>query len=151
MILDILSNRSAYKIHPRLAKGLLWLDCVDLKKIEEGKHTIDGKKIFAIVQSYETKPAIKGRWEAHRTYTDIQYIIEGQEIIGWRPTLGMKVEERYNKKKDVLFLQGGLKDGNPLAMKSGYFAIFMPGDAHMPTLALGKPSFVKKVVLKIQL
>ena len=35
-----------------------------------------------MVQSYQTKPLAKGRWEAHRHLADIQYMVTGYEQMG---------------------------------------------------------------------
>ena len=43
----------------------------------------DGNKV--LIQQGTTKPAEGALAEAHREYLDIQYIIEGQETVGWSP------------------------------------------------------------------
>jgi len=32
---------------------------------------------------YQTKPREQGIWEAHRKYIDVQYMIQGSELMGW--------------------------------------------------------------------
>ena len=36
-----------------------------------------------IIQSYTTKLPAEGRPEAHREFLDIQYVVEGEECVGW--------------------------------------------------------------------
>ena len=50
----------------------------DLKNLSEGRYFFD-KGIYCNVESYETKE--RHRFEAHKKYIDIQYIISGSEKI----------------------------------------------------------------------
>ena len=43
------------EIGQNLQKGLDWLRKTDLENLADGKYLIDGERIFANVQSYETK------------------------------------------------------------------------------------------------
>ena len=111
-----------------------------------GRHAIDEDRIFALVQDYETKPREAGRWEAHRRYCDVQFVASGVEFIGVAPLDGMRVVEAYDEAKDVAFFEG---EGDLVTLRAGSFAIFWPHDAHMPGVAAGGPTAVRKVVVKV--
>jgi YhcH/YjgK/YiaL family protein len=150
MIADIISNRHIYEsLSPRMKTGLEYIAKTDFSKLEPGKYEIEGSDIFALVQAYESIPAAQGKWECHRNYIDIQYIISGTEMIGCNNTAKMKVTTEYNPDKDIAFLSG---DGDFVTYSAGAYGIFFPEDAHMPKIAPGdKPGPVKKVVIKIRI
>ena len=80
MIKDKLLNSSAYyNLSERIKIGLFWLENTDLKNIADGKYLIDGDNVYASVQTYDTKDDVK--YESHRRYIDIQYMIDGEEKI----------------------------------------------------------------------
>jgi len=146
MIIDKLTNSHLYEtLSPRIKRAFDYLHQTDLKAIPDGKYEIDGNAIYAAVQSYSTKRIEQGKWEAHKRYIDIQYIIEGKEMIGYNHLNRLTLKE-YDPDRDVSFLSG---DGNYLPLASGEFMLLYPEDAHMPCIAIDAPSVVKKVVVKI--
>ncbi|WP_180960437.1 YhcH/YjgK/YiaL family protein [Neobacillus cucumis] len=146
MILDKLSNAKLYfDLHPRIRKGLEFLMENDLNSLAPGKYEIDGTHIFVTIQEYETIPTEKGRWESHYQYTDIQYMIRGEERMGYANVKELEIVEQ-NEDRDLMFLEG---TGDLLKVGQGYFAIFTPEDGHMPTLCVDEPQFIKKAVVKV--
>jgi YhcH/YjgK/YiaL family protein len=121
---------------------------MDLSKLADGQHEIDGKDLYLILGSNQTKPADKGIWEAHRLYADIQYVIQGTERMGWAPLDAMKVSKPYEEADDYLLCEGA---GSYLDVQAGNFCIFLPEDVHMPGLAAGQPAMVRKAVVKVRL
>ena len=90
MIIDALANMDFYKnLNESLYKGLRFLKETDLAALPVGRYEIDGDAVFALVQEYETHLPEECRWEAHYTYTDIQYIVEGSEKMGWKALDGV--------------------------------------------------------------
>jgi YhcH/YjgK/YiaL family protein len=150
MIADTLKNRSQYaSISPRIKAGFDYLAKTDFSKIAAGKYEIDGSNLFALVQEYDSITKEQGKWECHKNYIDIQYIVEGVEQIGVQNIDFLKVTTEYNPEKDIAFLSG---DGDFVTLSKGSYGVFFPQDAHMPKVAPGdKPGKVKKVVLKIKI
>ncbi len=60
----------------------------------------------------------------------------------------LEIAEDFTPAKDLLFYQP-FDGGSVLRIKAGEAAIFFPADAHMPSLAVGTPSLVRKTVVKI--
>jgi YhcH/YjgK/YiaL family protein len=112
-----------------------------------GKYPIDGDDVFALVQTYESRPRQEGKWEAHRKFIDVQFVAQGKEQLGWANLNRLKVSEPYSDENDVLFLEG---EGDFVTAEAGTFVIFAPQDAHMPGIAAGNPQKVKKVVVKVR-
>ena len=150
MIADTLKNRSQYaSISPRIKAGFDYLAKTDFSKIAAGKYEIDGSNLFALVQEYDSITRDQGKWECHKNYIDIQYVVEGVEQIGVQNIDFLKVTVEYNPEKDIAFLSG---DGDFVTLSKGSYGVFFPQDAHMPKVAPGdKPGKVKKVVLKIKI
>lgn len=146
MVSDLLANAHLYwALGPGIARGLQFLAETDLASLAPGRHELDGKRLFALVSDYTSKPPAEGRWEAHRRYLDLQYVVSGVERMGValidRLTAG-----DYDADRDLLWLSG---TGDFLAFGAGQFMILWPGDAHMPGIDAGVPGPVRKVVVKI--
>ena len=148
MIFDKLNNaKPYYKLDENLKKGFEFLLNNDLKSLNEGKYEILGDKIFANIQSLLTKDKSDKKWEAHRKYIDIQYVITGNECMGYGIYENFKNTEKYNEDKDVEFLEG--KQYNYINVKEGEFVIFYPNDVHAPMLSVQKSENIKKAIVKI--
>ena len=148
MITDTLKNRDLYtELSPRIKSALDYLGTTDFSVLEPGRYDIDGDRIFALVQEYETIPREQGKWECHKHYIDIQYIVDGDEQIGFANRDEMQVETEYNAANDITFLKG---EGDFASLTKGFFGLFFPHDAHQPRVATDNvPGQVKKVVVKI--
>jgi YhcH/YjgK/YiaL family protein len=146
MIIDHIKNASLYfGVHARLAAGLRWLQTQDPAKLAPGRYELDGTNLFVLIQDYETKSKDKGKWEAHRRYFDIQYIIAGRELIGYA-NLDLCKVGNYDETKD--FQEILEADGVFPALVPGMFMILAPQDAHMPGIAPDAPRPAKKAIVK---
>lgn len=146
MIIDTLANLEFYKgLNEQLYKGLKFLKETDVAALPVGHYEIDGDSVFALVQEYETHLPEECRWEAHYTYTDIQYVVEGSEIMGWN-ILDSIVKTEDRPENDVYFFEA---EGDYFVVHAGQFAVFAPQDAHRPGLAVDGPAQIKKVVVKV--
>ena len=133
---------------PSLRKAFDFLRGRDLHGLPDGRTDIDGDKAFALVQRYETALTDAPKFEYHCKYIDVQFIVSGEEIIGWATSEAMEITESYDEKKDICF--GTVKQGKwtPVHLQAGQLMVLRPEDAHAPKLAAGKPSSVMKVVIK---
>jgi YhcH/YjgK/YiaL family protein len=146
LIIDKLSNAKWYDgLHPRLKKGLHYLSETNLNVLAAGTYEIEEDKVFVIIQEYESKLVEQCRWESHYQYTDIQYVIKGEEKMGYTNIENTHVVEAYED-KDLMFLEG---NGDLILVKEGSFAIFTPQDAHMPCICSNQPQYIKKAVVKV--
>lgn len=150
MIIDSLDNAYLYfGLNEKIKKALMILQETDFSNYELGKYEIDENEIFFMVQEYQLKPIAKGRWEAHKKYIDLQYIVKGTETMGFANIKSMTLSEEYNAENDIFFLDG---EGDSLQVEKGTFVIFMPADVHMPAVTMDNSnSTVKKVVFKISI
>ena len=151
MIVDALKNAELYRnVLPRLAAAFDYLATFD-PATPDGKHAIDEDRVYAQVQTYATKPAAEKKWESHRRYADVQYIVSGRELIGVAPTEALAGATPYNETKDVVNYAGPSVASSTLYVEGGQFAVFFPHDGHQPGVAAGGESEVRKVVVKVLL
>ena len=136
-------------ISENIKKGFEWLKANDLHSLAEGKYEISNDDIYANVQIYETK--FDAKYEAHRKYIDIQYVIKGVEKIGVTDINNCETCVEYDENKDLEFYNIK-KQEEFVELSEGYFTVFFPQDAHKPSIACGEEkSIVKKVVVKIRI
>ncbi|MBR4847425.1 MAG: YhcH/YjgK/YiaL family protein, partial [Phascolarctobacterium sp.] len=105
----ILGNKSDIaKVLPYVGEGLqkalAYIAATDFAHIENGEYEIDGRNVFARVNTYETEPKAERRSEKHNDYIDVQFVARGEEEIWFAP-----LEEKYvvtedlSEENDVLF------------------------------------------------
>lgn len=150
MIFDNIENASIYyNLSEKIKEGLLFLQNNDLKNMQKGKYIINDD-IYVNIEQYYPKPIENCKLEAHKQYIDIQYIIEGEEMLGF-----ININEKsltplqtYDEKKDIIFYDG---ECNYLKAKQNDFIIFDTYDAHKPQIKTNeKKTPVKKAVVKIR-
>jgi YhcH/YjgK/YiaL family protein len=147
MILDHLDNTVLYRgLQPHLVRALQALHDAELLGRPPGRYELDRSSLYVILQEYSTKPRAQGRWESHRKYIDVQYVIQGVELMGWARTQAQKIVDPYDPDKDVVFHEG---EGSFFRADAGLFAIFQPDDSHMPGIAIDIPGAVRKAVFKV--
>jgi biofilm protein TabA len=149
MIVDQLSQQQQYPYGDAWNTAFAFLQTLDADT-EEGRHSLQGEDIYAMIESYETKSPESARPEAHRRYVDIQMLLSGTECIKWWPTRDLTVVQPFAPDGDIAFYEQPESLGIPLILTPGRFAVFFPEDAHMPGLRTSdSASPVKKVVIKI--
>ncbi|MBK9096543.1 MAG: YhcH/YjgK/YiaL family protein [bacterium] len=148
MIIDKIENSFLYEnISERIRKSFEYIKTTDLKNLPAGKYPIDGENIFALVSEYQTKPESEGKLEAHRKYIDVQFVIRGEELMGYSPIGMQQILEPYKEENDIAFFTG---DKSFSKVSEGMFAIFFTEDVHMPGISTGEISDVKKLVIKVR-
>ncbi len=147
-IVDRLENYRKYtNLHPGFEKAFSFLSQKDIARLELKKHVIDGENIFCPLSKNAGKTRDQAVLEAHRKYIDIQYVISGDEEIGYRPTAEcLNEKDPYNTDKDIIFFDD--RPSHWLKVPAGSFVIFFPQDAHAPLASSGE---LHKAVVKIKL
>ena len=115
-----------------------------------GIHEIEGKTMFANIHGYETLDRSGCNYEAHRKYVDLQYCIQGGELIEWCDLEGLKPSTEYDAAKDLQFFED-VHSISRAHMTPGCFVTFLSHEAHMPKLADGVHPRVFKLVIKLEL
>lgn len=149
MIVDELRNWRRYcQSLKGLERAFKFLEEDANMKLPEGRYEVDGDLIFVMVQKYTTRPAPQGRFEDHRKYVDVQYIVSGEELIYWTPTMDLKASTEYNAERDIIFYERTDKSSQ-IVLYPGYFCVLFPNDGHNPCRQVNGPCRVHKIVLKV--
>lgn len=146
MILDLVTNLPHYfPLAKGFGKAAEFLARADLGQLAAGRYEIDGDDVYAMVYRGVGRPREGARLESHRKYMDIQCVLAGLDTIGWIPVSQCsRPDGDYIPERDVRFFLD-----EPVAwlpVRPGAFAIFLPVDAHMPSIS-AEP--IDKVVVKV--
>jgi len=147
VIIDHIDNYRNYEnLGIKIALALKHISDTDFDAKEPGRYDIDGDDMFVMVNDYNTKHISECRLEGHRKYIDVQYVVNGSELMGYVPLSDQTVTAEYDDERDIAFFEG-----DPLFVRldKGMFVIFFPEDLHMPGIGDGSP--VRKVVVKMKI
>ena len=119
----------------------------DLAELPEGWIEL-GNGVRASVQHYTTMNPATLDFETHEEFFDVQYLIEGEELLGVCTRKGLVEKIPYNTDNDVTFYQEPACAGEVL-LYGGDYVIFAPEDAHKPRCIAREAMPVKKIVVKV--
>lgn len=132
-----------------LEEGFAFLERTDLATLPDGRYAIREDDVYALVMRAPSKAPAEARFESHRDYIDIQYLISGNEALGVLPVGELDAATPYDPAKDVAF--HGTPPAHPvLALPPGHFAVFFPPDGHQPMCHGGAPGQLHKAVIKVK-
>ena len=104
MIYDSMKNFAAYrKLAPEAWEKVSAFLAGCTPETPAGRYELDGDRVYAMVQGYETHDADPDKLEIHRKYVDIQLLLSGEESIVCRSVAGLKETVPYNAEKDIAF------------------------------------------------
>lgn len=143
-----------FNLAPGIRLALEFLARTNLEALSEGRHPVDDDRVFALVSDYATKRPEETFWEAHRRHIDVQFVVHGDERIGYG-NIDRFVEEPYNESRDLVVAKG--ESERSVAVGPGEFVILFPHDVHMPGLQPdgaggdAERRQVRKVVVKVRI
>jgi YhcH/YjgK/YiaL family protein len=150
LVTDLEHVNQEIAMTPGMQKALAYLQNGGWRGLPDGKVQIDGDTVYAMIQTYETIATPESpRLEAHRQYIDVQFVADGEEVIGWALTNRLTETEPYDAAKDVWFGTVALDNLTPVRLAAEQLAIFYPTDAHLPKRMARKVGPVKKIVVKV--
>ncbi|WP_034640972.1 YhcH/YjgK/YiaL family protein [Chitinilyticum aquatile] len=132
-----------------IARALDYLRNTDFSPMAPGRYPLEGDRLIAIVQEPQTQPWDTGMPEFHARYIDIQYLLSGEEAIGFcpaNPDLPRVTDQLAER--DIAFVHPQPQESR-LLLTAGMFAIFYPGELHKPCRTVAGPQAIRKVVIKI--
>ena len=151
MIIDTLSHApSYYQLGPRFFTALEFLRTCTPGQIPDGRVDLQGDALYALFQSYRTTPVAQKKFEAHRRYADVQFLVSGRESIVYAPLSVLNPVTAYDEAKDFTLYETASAT-TPLLLLPGTFAIFLPQDGHKPGCDAGETAEVRKIVLTVRL
>jgi YhcH/YjgK/YiaL family protein len=148
MILDHINAISKYRgIHSNLDIAIEAIVNGDLNQRVAGKYEIKDDDVFYMVQTYDTKSPKDAKFETHHKYLDIQWMVQGEEIMGFQIESELTIDTPYDIEKDIAFYAG---TGQDIKVEQGRFAIFFPNEGHQPGVAIDTSKPVMKIVVKVK-
>lgn len=113
--------------------------------VPEGKSGLEDSGCFCIKVEGPGRGKEASPLEAHRAYIDIQYTVEGTDIIGWKGRVETDLSSGYDEQQDIEFFPESLSD-TWLEVPAGRVLVLFPEDLHAP---MACETEVKKLVIKI--
>lgn len=148
MVVDTLKNAPIYyKLSSHFETALRYLEKTDFSNMEAGRYEVDGDNVFAFVQRYKTLPAKELKAEGHEQYADIQYVVDGRELIGFAYIKNAVPTGEAIPEADLAFYHS-LDQYIQLEPQS--FAIMWPHDIHTPKCIWGEQQDVLKICVKVK-
>ncbi len=149
MIKDSVANRARYQgISPAFDVAFTFLSSFDAKALQDGRVDLEAG-VFANVQTYVPVSQDKKQFEQHFDYADVQFVVEGSEILVEAPV----DPERYRAlatESDCALSDQVENVPSVIHLNAGDFCIVWPGEAHKPGLADGiHRGSVRKIVVKV--
>jgi len=150
MIFDRIENLFRHEL-PQADAVVSFLRANNVLKIPVGEIEINGRELFVRPSEYETKKPEEGKFETHRVYADLQFVVQGSEIMQTAPADVLEPLTEYDPKGDYQFFKASRDIASHL-VHAGEFAIFWPNEAHRPCCSpQNTPVKVKKLVFKVRI
>jgi biofilm protein TabA len=128
-------------------KAFSFMKNTDLANSKPGNYPIDGNNVYAIITEVPLKNIDSSRWEVHKNYNDIHYVITGKAKIGIGSLASATEIVPYDSAKDIGFFKS---EGTFYTADPGTFFIASPKDIHRPDLELNGKGRIKKLLIKIR-
>jgi biofilm protein TabA len=128
-------------------KVFAFLEDDKIKTMAPGKYPIDGDNAYAMISSGPPKKLEDIKWESHRKYIDLHYVISGKVKLGMAPVANATVTEPYSESRDAANYN---VEGKFLTATPKEFFLFFPQDAHRPDIKVDGADSLKKLVIKIR-
>jgi YhcH/YjgK/YiaL family protein len=122
---------------------------LDFSRVADGKYELEDGLIRVAIKETTTRPKEAQKAETHRTYTDVQFVISGEEKIGVAPWSSSQTVIRDElDTRDVAFYEP-VRDEIELIQRPGMFAVFFPTDIHRSCCNVAQEAHVRRMVVKI--
>ena len=148
MIIASLENSLTIEsLHPGFKVLFEYIKNNNLLLKETGKIEIDGDNLFINNVLVSLKKKEDQVLESHKQYIDVHIPLDGNEIIGWKPTRDCSVVKSiYNSIEDYALFND--VPSSYVTIEPGSFLIAFPEDAHAPVIGQGE---IRKLVAKIKI
>jgi len=128
-------------------KVFSFLNDSKLSTLAAGRYPIDGENAYATIAIGAPKNLEDVKWESHRKYIDLHYVILGKVQLGVCPLPLAQVTEPYDEKKDAAHYNA---NGKYYVATPQKFFLFFPYDVHRPDIKVKGFDTLKKLVIKIR-
>lgn len=133
---------------PKFKTAFSFLQNTNLEKLQEGWIQLDNN-VRVSVQRYTSFKWDDNKFETHKNFLDLQYVISGEELcaVCHKEDLG-PIYTPYDEQKDIAFYEDP-RDYSSIILKARDLVILTPDDPHKPRCSIGFPLEIRKIVIKI--
>lgn len=132
-------------LHPLFAQLFDYVRTHDLLHAPLGRITLDGDRLFINNSNPECVCREEQVLEVHRRYIDVHFLLEGEEIIGWKPLRDVgEPSQPYDEDKECALYNEPAQ--TYVTLIPGQLAIVWPEDPHAPIIGKGK---IRKAIAKV--
>ncbi len=151
MIFAKISDKDNYRgISPLLDKALDYLNEDFLKSVGVDSVHMDGDRLYATLNLFDTLPEEDTFFESHKRYLDIHVPLGGVERMDIAHPADLALNlGKSNEAGDFYAYEGEAREKQSMILKPGTFLVAFPEDAHRVKMQAGEKSAVSKVVFKI--
>ena len=131
-------------------EAFTFLKTKDLAQLKPGMYVIDSGNVIATVSEGPAKNIDNIKWEAHRNFNDLQYIIKGKVRMGVAPSADIRAAQIVpytNSTDNMNFTNEG---GEYFDADPSTFFIFSPQEMHRPAIKVPGNNVIKKIVIKVR-
>lgn len=136
-------------LEKKVAEAVTYIESIKDRKLEVGKYVVN-EDFFYLVQEYNTKPVEECKLESHKEYVDIQWIIQGEEIMLVTNVSVLSPITQYDAEKDTAFWKP-ISNMMQITLQENGYVILYPNDAHMGCIMGKEIKNVKKIVGKVRI
>ncbi|MGD1821905.1 MAG: YhcH/YjgK/YiaL family protein [Pleomorphochaeta sp.] len=135
----------------KFSKAIDFIKNNDVEKLDAGVFEICGKELYAQVIDFTTEDRKNIKAESHIKYIDMQYVVNGDEKLGFKVNDGSYLNTEYIEERDLLYYDNNIKNESFAIANKGSINIFFPEDIHMPGIKVSEKKMIRKIVFKISL
>lgn len=147
MITDKLYNIKIYTDIPQVVKDFV----LNIKQDIPFGRIVLSDDIYVNIETYKTKYIDYSKFEAHKKYIDIQFLLSGKELLAYTDKFKLTENQPYSSEKDIIFYNEPVNGYPYVCLDGTNFAVLYPHEAHAPQICADNiPVDVKKVVVKIR-
>lgn len=151
MIVAKNANAANYKgFSPLLDKALDLLTPEFFESVGAAKVYVDGDKLYAMRNVFDTAPDSETFFESHKRYLDIHAVVKGEERMEIADPAALTPDEAASKpERDFYAFTDKCVEHQNVILKPGTFLVAFPDDAHRCKGQVDGASHVEKIVFKI--
>lgn len=137
-----------------VARGIDYILNRKLGEAEVGRYDLEGDNghlMYANVQESVTRPREEQLPESHIVYTDIQFLVSGEErLCFYKLNDEAVIVDNKFETHDIAFYESvHTQPETDILLKPGMFAVCFPSDIHRPNCLITESTTNKKIVIKI--
>lgn len=135
-------------VKKRVDAAIDYIESMDKSELKPGIYVVNDN-FYYIVQEYMTGQTRECHLESHRKNINIQWILQGEEIVEIADCARLCVEKDYDTESDVMFWRRPERTAESMLRKNSYIVIY-PETAYMAHSVIGIPEKIKKIVARVK-